>query len=123
VPVPTEIERAYDTLQQAMIVQGRIESRLRSALAPDVLEVTNESGSHAVPKGSETHFRVLVVSSRFEGMPRLGRHRRINEALREELEGGVHALAIDAWTPAEWAQRGAASVSPPCLGGSKAERA
>ena len=99
-----------------------IEAHLHAALAPERLEVVNESHQHSVPRGSETHFRVLVVSSAFEGQGRLARHRRIHAVLRHELESGVHALAIDAWTPAEWRARGAASVSPLCLGGSKADR-
>jgi BolA protein len=105
-----------------MAVQANIETKLHAALAPELLEVHNESGMHAVPKGSETHFRVLVVSPSFAGMTRVGRHRRVHEALREELARGVHALAIDAWTPEEWHARGGASASPPCLGGSKADR-
>jgi BolA protein len=106
-----------------MLVLRRIEDQLQAALAPERLEVVNESHQHAVPRGSETHFRVLVVSPAFEGQSRLARHRRVHEALRHELASGVHALAIDAWTPAEWRARGAASVSPACLGGSKADHA
>jgi BolA protein len=106
-----------------MVVLRRIEENLQAALAPERLEVVNESHQHSVPRGSETHFRVLVVSPAFEGRNRVARHRLIHDALRRELANGVHALAIDAWTPAEWRERGAASVSPPCLGGSKADRA
>jgi BolA protein len=102
-----------------MVVQASIETKLRTEFCPELLEVHNESHMHAVPRGSETHFRVLVVSPSFTGTTRVGRHRRVHEALREELAGGVHALAIDAWTPEEWQARGAASVSPQCLGGSK----
>ncbi len=47
------------------------------------------------PEG-ETHFRVRIVSPHFAGMSRLAQHRAINEALSEELKGGVHALAIEA---------------------------
>jgi stress-induced morphogen len=117
------VEQAYDTLCSVMIVQGRIEAKLRADLDPELLEVHNESHMHAVPKGSESHFRVLVVSPQFEGLARVGRHRRVHQSLRDELAQGVHALAIDAWTPAEWTERAAASVSPQCLGGSKTQRA
>ena len=45
------------------------------------LEVTNESAMHSVPKGSETHFKVLVVSTAFAGMGPVDRHRTVNGAL------------------------------------------
>jgi BolA protein len=76
---------------------------------------------HSVPKGSETHFKVVVVSAAFEGLGLVDRHRRVNQILEDELKQGVHALSIRALTPAQWAESGAGEfASPPCLGGSKA---
>ena len=96
----------------------RIEAKLADALTPEHLEVVNESGNHNVPPGAETHFKVVVVAPRFEGERLLARHRRVNEALAGELAGGVHALAIHAYTAAEWQRRfGDAPMSPPCRGG------
>lgn len=93
---------------------------LAAALAPEHLEVRDESHMHAVPRGAESHFRVVVVSSRFAGMSLVQRHREINAAAAEELRAGLHALAIEALTPEQWAARGEqAAKSPPCLGGSK----
>ena len=103
-------------------MREHIEGKLRAALSPIHLEVVNESHLHSVPPGSETHFKVLVVSQALEGLGLVDRHRRVNEALRDELKGGLHALGIRALSPAEWqASSAAAFVSPPCLGGSKAE--
>lgn len=100
------------------MIGDRINEKLAAALAPKHLEVVNESGNHNVPAGSETHFKVVVVSAAFEGQRLLARHRRVNAALADELAGGVHALAIHAYTAAEWRKRfGAAPMSPPCLGG------
>ena len=79
-----------------------IESKLTESLAPAHLEVVNESGMHSVAPGSETHFKVLVVSAAFEGLSAVARHRRVNELLRAELQSGVHALSIQALTPAQW---------------------
>lgn len=101
-----------------MQVQHRIEEVLRAALAPEVLRVENESGSHNVPPGSETHFKVIVVSDRFVELSRIQRHRRVNQLLAEQLAGPVHALALHLYAPAEW-QEGGAPDSPPCLGGGK----
>ena len=101
-----------------MTVEQRIVEKLADELQPEHLEVVNESGNHNVPAGSETHFKVVLVSPVFEGQRLLQRHRRVNEALAEELSGGVHALAMHTYTADEWRQRfGEAPMSPPCLGG------
>lgn len=103
-------------------VEAAIRAKLEQALSPEVLELRNESGGHAVPPGSETHFRVAVVSSRFEGLSPLQRHRLVHAALSEELAGPIHALAIQARTPAQWRENPQLDTSPPCLGGNKKTR-
>ena len=90
---------------------GPIESRMRDKLttrfAPDRLDIVNESHMHAGHQGGavdgtgETHFRVRIISTTFDGMARLARHRAVNDALAEELEDGVHALAIEPAAPGE----------------------
>jgi BolA protein len=104
-------------------VQRAMTAKLTAALAPLQLEVENESYKHAGPPGSESHFKVLVVSAAFDGVPLLERHRLVHAALAEELKpGGVHALSISAKTPAQMAAAGGrvvAPATPPCLGGSK----
>lgn len=105
-----------------MIVAERIERKLRERLAPSHLEVENESGNHSVPKGSETHFRVVVVSAVFDGLGRVDRHKLVYEVLADELAGGVHALSVVSRSPSEWAKDQAVQPSPPCLGGGAEER-
>lgn len=101
-----------------MKIQRCIEERLREALAPVLLEVRNESSMHNVPPGSESHFRIRVVSRAFEGRGRVERHRAIYRALAAEMQGPVHALGLEALTPEEWeALSGSMPDSPPCLGG------
>ena len=68
-----------------MSVQQAIETKLRHALAPAHLEILNESNRHAVPPGSETHFKVVVVSDAFEGKSRVARHQRVNGILAAGL--------------------------------------
>lgn len=104
-----------------MRIQQQIERKLRDTFAPLHLEVENESHMHNVPEGAESHFRVVLVSGQFEGRPLVQRHRAVNSALAQELEGGVHALALHTMTPEEWfAKGGTAPESPPCMGGGKA---
>ena len=101
-----------------MQLQSRIESKLQEALRPERLEVVNESGMHNVAPGSETHFRVFVVSAAFSGETRVRRHQRIYQLLDAERQDGIHALGIQTLTPEEFAEREAARAeSPPCLGG------
>jgi len=101
-------------------VRQSIQDKLQAALAPAHLQVINESSSHNVPKGSETHFKVVAVSALFEGKALLARHRLINRILSEELDTGVHALSIVAKTMTEWEKvQGAVPASPACMGGSK----
>ena len=105
-----------------MSVAERIEGKLASGLDLAHLEVINESGGHNVPAGSESHFKVVLVSKAFGGERLLTRHRRVNALLREELANDIHALAIHAYTPDEWRERfGTAPLSPPCLGGKQRE--
>ena len=101
-----------------MSVQARIEEKLARAMPLQHLEVVNESGNHNVPPGSESHFKVVLVSEVFEGQKLIARHRAVNQALQEELAQHIHALAIHTYTAEEWRSRkGAAPMSPPCLGG------
>ena len=101
-------------------VEEAITAKLAETFAPLHLQVWNESYMHNVPKGSETHFKVLVVSDAFKGKPPLQRHRAVNQALADELAGPIHALSITAKTGKQW-DAGAKAVepSPNCRGGSK----
>lgn len=96
-----------------MSIQAAIESKLTKALAPERMEIRNEShlhaGHHHVDGGhhsefdgkGETHFRVRVVSQTFAGMSRIDRHRVVNTLLDAELKAGLHALAIEPSAPGE----------------------
>ena len=100
-------------------VSQSIVLKLQNAFAPSHLDVQNESAGHNVAPGSETHFKVIVVSNLFEAMPLLSRHRAVNDALADELRGGVHALSIVAKTPEQWSKSSSIAASPPCMGGSQ----
>ncbi len=103
-----------------MSVKSVIEEKLVNAIHVLHIEVVNESDNHNVPAGSESHFKVVLVSENFTGKPLLARHRIVNKILEEELQGKIHALALHIYTEAEWQDAfGAAPMSPPCLGGGK----
>lgn len=97
-----------------------ITERLQAALPLVHLEVINESHNHGVPPGSETHFKLVIVSEAFAGVRAVARHQKIYGLLGDELSrNGLHALALHTYTPEEWAATGQAPASPNCLGGSK----
>ena len=102
-----------------MSVEDDIIEKLQSALQPQHLEVINESHKHNVPPGSESHFKVVVVCDEFRGKMLVARHRIVNKVLAEELQAVIHALALHTLTPEEWAEKGEAPASPPCMGGGK----
>ena len=82
----------------------RIEQRLREALQPMALEVIDESHLHqghagANGSGFGTHFRVRVTSHLFTGKSAVMRHRLVYDALRDFIEQGLHALAIETHLP------------------------
>lgn len=97
--------------------QSSMKKKLIAEFAPEKLEIINEShlhaghhhedrGHHEVYDGTgETHFRVRIVSAKFDGMSRIARHRAINDLLKEELETGVHALALEPSAPNEATRR------------------
>ena len=82
-----------------------IETTLREAFQPDDLEVHDESHLHRGHPGAATgggHFRVRIVSDRFNGRPRVARHRMVYEALGDAMKTEIHALSVRAFTTEEW---------------------
>ncbi|MBT3549748.1 MAG: BolA family transcriptional regulator [Rhodospirillaceae bacterium] len=101
-----------------MIIEQTITRKLTTRFNPAHLEITNESHMHAVPPGSESHFKVVVVSEAFEGERLVRRHQMVNEILANELAGDVHALAMQTLTAEEWEKKGGVTAnSPDCMGG------
>ena len=77
-----------------------LEAALRDALAPTQLEVIDESAAHAGHTGANaegygTHFRVRIASPKFDGKPRVARHRLVYDALQVFIAQGLHAIAIE----------------------------
>ncbi len=74
-------------------------------LAPDVLEISDDSAAHAGHAGAAAgggHFSLLIVSQTFSGLPRLARHQRVLREVADLLPYPIHALSIKALTPEEF---------------------
>ena len=104
-----------------MSMQETIENKLKEAFDPVHLEVENETHMHNVPPDSESHYKITLVSTAFDGLTLIKQHRAVNEALKDELRK-IHALALHTYTPDQWIDRSkGAPSSPPCLDGSNAK--
>ncbi|MDP2005004.1 MAG: BolA family protein [Rubrivivax sp.] len=81
----------------------QIASLLQAALAPQALQVNDDSHLHAGHAGAREgrHFSVTLTSERFTGLGRVARHRLVYDSLGALAEQGVHALAIVAKAPGE----------------------
>jgi len=103
-------------------VQETIERKVQDALTPSYLDVVNESHMHNVPKGSESHFKLVLVTPAFDGLSLVQRHQKVNGVLAKELKEDIHALSMETLTETEWKQRGGETLdSPLCQGGKKTE--
>ncbi|HJY77971.1 MAG TPA: BolA family protein [Burkholderiales bacterium] len=86
-----------------MELASEIRQRL-AGLEPQSVELLDESGRHVGHAGAAaggSHFRLVIVSPRFAGLPKLERHRMIYAALGTLMRREIHALAIQALAPDE----------------------
>jgi BolA protein len=85
-------------------VADEIRSRL-STLAPQALELTDNSALHAghagAAPGGNTHWRLVIVSPAFSGRNKVARHRMVYDALRDLMNRPIHSLEIEARAPGE----------------------
>jgi BolA protein len=82
----------------------RIRARLTSALEPTVLELIDESHLHAGHAGAASgggHYRLKIVSARFDGQRLVMRHRLVYDSVHDMMHTEIHALAITALAPSE----------------------
>ena len=76
-----------------------LHAKLTAAFSPDYLNVIDESDQHqghgGWREGGGTHFRVVMRAAAFDKLSRVERSRAVHAVLRDELLGGVHALALE----------------------------
>ena len=82
----------------------RIITIIKDQFNPYFFELENESHNHSVPEEAESHFKMLVVDSRFESMSRVQAQKAIYELLKSEFQSGMHALSLKCVTPEQWKQ-------------------
>lgn len=82
----------------------RMRERLTTSLQPQMLDIEDESHlhvGHAGARDGRGHFRVIIVAEAFAGLTRVQRHQKIYAALGDLMQTDIHALAVQALTPAE----------------------
>ena len=84
---------------------AEIRARLEAELSPESLQVEDESHMHVGHEGAKGglgHFRVMVVSDKFQDQSPIKRHRLIYRAVGDLMQTDIHALTIEAFTPDEF---------------------
>jgi stress-induced morphogen len=84
---------------------AEITARLEATFSPESLQVDDESHLHAGHEGAKDgrgHFRVLVISDKFQDQSPIKRHRMIYQAMGDMMQSDIHALTIEAFTPDEF---------------------
>lgn len=94
-----------------MALADIITEKLTEAFRPEQLKVVDESYKHqghaGARPGGETHFRVVVVATSFNGVSKIKRHQQVYKTLEKEMREQIHALALQTLTPEEWKKNNA----------------
>ena len=92
------------------------ETLLKTFPRNSLLEIDDDSDQHSGRAGQESHFKLMLVSSDFEGKSRVQRQRLINELLKAEFQSGLHALSMRLLTPEEHSIQKQKFQTPDCQG-------
>ncbi len=104
-----------------MKMEDILKEKIETNCNPSHLEIHNESHMHSSGLGSESHFRVLIVSENFRAQNKVQRQRSIYQLFTEELKSKIHALSLRLLTPEEWSTEATSDfASPPCHSKKKA---
>jgi BolA protein len=100
-PAPLRERREGRETPTAALLAERL-----APLEPLLLEVDDDSADHAGHPGAAGgggHFSLTIVSNGFSGASRLARHRAVLDRVGDLIPHPVHALAIRAYAPGEFA--------------------
>jgi len=83
------------------MIYSKIKYKLKETFTPTYIKIINESDNHNVDKNSETHFKVILVSKKFENITIIERHRMVYNCLQNLLERSIHALSLHLFSESE----------------------
>ena len=94
-------------------IESQIVNTLSSFMNLASLKIINESFMHNVLKGSESHFKIVVVTNDFNNISIIQRHKLIYKTL-DNLMNKIHALSIHAFNEEEFKLKPIILDSPEC---------
>ena len=94
-------------------IENKIKILLINAFNPSVLSIDNESHMHNVPKGSESHFKIVLVSRNFTGISEVNRHKSVYKSLGD-IMNSIHAISIHSFDENEYENNPMILDSPNC---------
>ena len=77
-------------------------------VTPESIQVSLEAGlpcEHVEVSGDGAHFEAVIVSEAFAGLSRVRQHQLVYGALGDRMREEIHALSMQTFTPAQWAER------------------
>ena len=95
------------------LIEKKIINSLNENFKLTSLKIVNESFMHNVPEGSESHFKIVIVSDNFIKKSLIQRHKEIYKALGEVMND-IHALSIHAFDNKEFELNPMILDSPQC---------
>ena len=95
-------------------METTIKNLLIDSLKPSILSITNESYMHNVPEGSESHFKIVIVSKNFKNQSNVKRHQLIYGVL-DDIMKLIHAISIYAFDDDEYKENPIVLDSPNCV--------
>mgnify|MGYP002608572671 FL=1 len=72
-----------------MSKQDELYARIQAAFHPEFVTVENESHMHSSGRGADSHFKLVIVSSAFEGMRKVQRHQQLYQLFADDLKNGI----------------------------------
>ena len=94
-------------------MENNIKNLLIDAFNPSILSIDNESHMHNVPKDSESHFKIVLVSKNFTGLSEVNRHKSVYKVLEDILDS-IHAISIHSFDENEYTNNPIILDSPNC---------
>ncbi len=87
-----------------MNLEHEIKSRLKKTMAIDHLTILDDTGRHVRHQQYDGggHFQIKIVSSAFEGLSLLDRHKLVYQALDGMIKNEIHALGLKTIATSEW---------------------
>ena len=81
-----------------------IKSRLKKTIAIDHLTIMDDTGKHLRHQHYDggKHFQIIIVSSTFEGVSLLDRHKLVYQALNGMIKNDIHAIGLKTIATSEY---------------------